>query len=286
MSAQLTVISLGWGVQSFTLAAMAALGELPPVDAAIHADTTHERQATYAFAAKWAPWLEVHGIKVITTTAQPMRLLTSPGTLIPAYTLAVKGATVEHGQVVAGGLESVELTQGQVRRQCTHDWKIAPLRRAVSTLLAERGLTKTPGIVEQWIGISLDEFQRMRTSDAQYITHRYPLTDQRMTRADCIAWLTAHDLEVPGKSACVFCPYHNDRAWQALKREGGADWQHAVETDAAIRGARPPFDVFVHKKCLPLDQAVVIPEDQGLVQGGLFDAPIDETAPCAIGCWH
>jgi hypothetical protein len=33
-----TAISLGWGVQSFTLAAMVALGELPPVDVAIHAD--------------------------------------------------------------------------------------------------------------------------------------------------------------------------------------------------------------------------------------------------------
>ena len=29
------VISLGWGVQSFTLAAMVALGELEPVDYAI-----------------------------------------------------------------------------------------------------------------------------------------------------------------------------------------------------------------------------------------------------------
>lgn len=51
-------LSLGWGVQSFTLAAMAALGELPPLDAAIHADTTHERGATYAFAQKWTTWIE------------------------------------------------------------------------------------------------------------------------------------------------------------------------------------------------------------------------------------
>jgi len=35
-------LSLGWGVQSFTLAAMVALGDLEPVDVAIHADTTHE----------------------------------------------------------------------------------------------------------------------------------------------------------------------------------------------------------------------------------------------------
>ena len=60
----LTVLSLGWGVQSWTLAAMAALGELPGLDVAIHADTTHERQATYAFAAQWTPWLAARGVKV------------------------------------------------------------------------------------------------------------------------------------------------------------------------------------------------------------------------------
>ena len=30
---KLRIISLGWGVQSFTLAAMAAVGEIPPDDA-------------------------------------------------------------------------------------------------------------------------------------------------------------------------------------------------------------------------------------------------------------
>jgi len=44
------ILNLRWGIQSFTLAAMAALGELEPIDAAIHADTTHERNATYIVA--------------------------------------------------------------------------------------------------------------------------------------------------------------------------------------------------------------------------------------------
>ena len=47
------IISLGWGVQSFTLAAMAALGETEKVGAAIHADTTHEASGTYEFARQW-----------------------------------------------------------------------------------------------------------------------------------------------------------------------------------------------------------------------------------------
>ena len=62
------VISLGWGVQSFTLAAMAALGELEPVDVAIHADTTHESKLTYEFAARWTPWLEERCVRVVTVS--------------------------------------------------------------------------------------------------------------------------------------------------------------------------------------------------------------------------
>ena len=62
----LTYLSLGWGVQSFTLAAMAALGELQGLDVAVHADTTHEGARTYEFAERWTPWLGEHGVTVVT----------------------------------------------------------------------------------------------------------------------------------------------------------------------------------------------------------------------------
>ena len=66
MTAQLRIISLGWGVQSWTLAAMAALGEIPPVDFAVHADTTWEASGTYEHAGTWGPWLATHGVEVVT----------------------------------------------------------------------------------------------------------------------------------------------------------------------------------------------------------------------------
>ena len=48
-------ISLGLGVQSSTLAMMAAVGELKPMPvAAIFSDTMHEPQAVY----EWKKWLE------------------------------------------------------------------------------------------------------------------------------------------------------------------------------------------------------------------------------------
>ena len=69
------VISLGWGIQSWALAAMSALGKLPPVDAAIHADTTYERAETYEFAARWTPWLEERGVPVVTVNGgRPIRV--------------------------------------------------------------------------------------------------------------------------------------------------------------------------------------------------------------------
>ena len=86
----MVAISLGWGTQSFALAAMSALGELPPVDVAIHADTGYERAATYAFAAKWTPWLEERGVRVVTVRPDEARqsapgVNTWGGVLLPAY---------------------------------------------------------------------------------------------------------------------------------------------------------------------------------------------------------
>jgi hypothetical protein len=240
------VVSLGWGIQSTTLAFMSALGDLPPIDAAIHADTTHERSATYAFAERWTPWLEAHGVHVITTRADANRLdrwKTSLMVTIPAFTWG------------AG-----DHIRGQMRRQCTDDWKRAPMRRWLQA-------NRHGQPVEQWLGISLDEWQRARDSDRQYIGNRYPLIEMRMTRNDCANWLERHGLEVPSKSACVFCPFHNDQAWREMKCENGLDWQEAVRVDEAIRKARPPYDLFVNRHLLPLvDVNLSTPQDHGQLE--------------------
>lgn len=240
------VLNLGWGIQSFTLAAMVALGELEPIDAAIHADTTHEREATYKFAAKWEPWLAEHGVTVVTVSDYNAANSTfgekypnMPATSrAPLFT--VNTETGKHGQSF---------------RTCTSRWKIEPIRRWLQ-------MNRNGKNVEQWIGISLDEAERMKPSDVKYITCHWPLIDKRMTRDDCVVWLQRHDLEVPVKSSCVFCPYHNRAAWYEMKRENGADWQKAVEVDEAIRKVRPPFDLFVHSDRIPLTE-IKSPQDNG-----------------------
>ena len=65
----LTVLSMGWGVQTWTLAAMMALDEHPRADFLVFADTHHEGQGTYEFAHQWTPWLGEHGLTVVTVEA-------------------------------------------------------------------------------------------------------------------------------------------------------------------------------------------------------------------------
>ena len=219
------VLSLGWGVQSFTLAAMVALGELEPIDAAIHADTTHERQGTYRFAERWTRWLESHGVKVVTVKEPATKIINNfGGVMIPAF--------IENG--------------GLITRQCTDNWKRAPMKR---WLQANRNGER----IEQWLGISLDEFQRMKQSDVKYITNRWPLIELKMTRLDCMNWLERHGLEIPPKSACVFCPFQRTGEWREVM-DNPTDFIKATSADMEIREARMPGRLYIHPSRKPIDE--------------------------------
>ena len=254
----LRILSLGWGVQSWTLAVMAALGEIPMPDYAVHADTTHEMAGTYAHAEKWTPWQGEHGVKVRTVSSQNTGVITSNGKGVPMPVFLTGNG--DNG--------------AQTRRQCTEEWKISPLRRFARSVIN----SPKPGSVEMWMGISLDEWQRMKTSNVGYITNVYPLVDSRITRARCVEWLEQHGLDIPPKSACTFCPYHNEASWKRMKQAGGADWDEAVTVDEAIRdkgkGSGKEFQLFIHPSGLPLEEAVRIPEDYGAKQMEM-DIPCD-----------
>jgi len=228
------VISLGWGMQSFALAAMSALGILPPVDAAIHADTSHERRETYEFAERWTPWLEARGVRVVTVNDGRRRLLDKwRGLSIPFFTAWPCGKP-----------------SGMLHRQCTHDWKIAPIRR---WLQANRN--KQP--VEQWLGITLDEVTRIKPSRVKYITNVYPfveMMDKAWTRGMVIKWLHENNLEIPVKSSCYFCPYRDRATWREIKMSGNGDWQKALEVDRAIRNKRPGYLCYLTSQRKSLDE--------------------------------
>jgi len=246
---RLRVLSLGAGVQSTTLALMAAHGVVGPMpDCAIFADTGWEPAAVYDHLA-WLMSPNVLPFPVHVVTGGDIRadlLRAGEGhrwASIPAFTRTVKG---------------VRFSIGMIRRQCTKDYKIVPIRRKVRELagLTRRRSPATP-VVEQWIGISLDEAIRMKPSFEDWQVNRWPLIEQRMTRRDCLRWLAEHEYPVPPKSSCIGCPFHADEVWRQMRDEDPAAWTDAVAIDRAIRtglrGIRG--EVFLHRSAVPLDEA-------------------------------
>jgi hypothetical protein len=229
-------ISLGWGVQSWALVAMSVLGELPPVDVAIHADTTFERAETYEFAQRLTPWLEERGVRVVTVNDKCTQQIAEPkrGVFIPAFT---KSAVARRDR-----------KRGKLHRQCAQRWKIAPIRR---WLQANRDGQQ----VEQWLGITVDEIKRVEPSGVQYIKNVHPfleMFDRPMSRAAVIHWLREHNLPVPVKSACVFCPFHDRAIWREIKLSDNGDWAQALEIDEAIRHKRAGYLCYLTPERVPL----------------------------------
>ena len=261
------VLSLGAGVQSTTLALMAAHGEVTPMPtAAIFADTQAEPATVY----QHLDWLEgMLPFPVYRVTA---------GSLRDDLLAGIRSSDRLHVQrrppffvAVAGQAKS-----GMLWRECTREYKIKPILREVRRLAGIKPHSSGPRtpIVTQWIGISRDEVTRMKPSQTRWIVHRWPLIDLSMTRYQCLQWLKAHGYPEPHKSACTFCPYHDNAQWRHLRETSPAEWGETVAFDAAIRNGgvhqRSALRWYVHASCVPLDEVdLSTPEDHG--QLTMFD---------------
>ena len=240
----LTVISLGAGVQSSTMAIMAAKGDLPPVDCAIFADTGNEPKMVYTY---------LNLLKKI--LPYPIHIV-SKGNIMEDM-LAAKGTT---NFVVAPYFTQNKITgkKGMIMRQCSNDYKIQEIRKKIRELCGVPKGKHFPKdkYVEQWIGISTDEAGRMKPARDKYILNRYPLIEANMSRQDCINYLKKHDIPLPEKSACIVCPYHNDAYWHFMKTERPSEFAIAVDFDKKVRTITRKEDeqIFVHRSCKPLDE--------------------------------
>lgn len=250
----LRVLSLGAGVQSTTLALMAAHGELDMPDCAIFADTQWEPARVY----RNLDWL-CSGILPF-----PVHRVTNGDLLDHAISNKRDG-----GFMVIPAFSDLG---GMSRRQCTGDFKINPIRKKIREILGIKPKSRVPRDVrvEIIIGISLDEKRRMRPSQHRWIDHKYPLIDKRMTRYECIAWMTNHGYQVPPKSSCIGCPYHSNQTWDEIKRQDPESWAAAVEADEALRGSDPNKPKhYLHQSCVPLSEAE-FPTPRGYGQADLF----------------
>lgn len=157
------IISLGAGVQSSTMALMAAAGEITPMPTcAIFADTQAEPPSVY----KWLDWLEKQ-------LPFPVHRVTR-GSLTEAVT-TVRKVNGANRYWVYSGIPAYIKTNGEngglLSRQCTYDYKIKVIEKKVREVAKIRRGCKTV-TVRQWIGISLDEVRRMKPSRHKWCQHR------------------------------------------------------------------------------------------------------------------
>lgn len=252
------ILSLGLGVQSTTLALMAAHGEFGHMpDMAIFADTGAEPTPIY----EQLKWLQSGNVLPF-----PIHII-SAGNMREETLRAVDGESGFHSRPPFHVLNP-DGSAGMIRRQCTQDFKIEPIIKEVRRIVGLARGRKGPAnpIVEQWIGISRDEIQRAANSRVRWIHNRFPLLEKDMRRSDCMAWLERHGYEVPPKSACSECPFRSNSEWRWLRDNDPAGWDSAVQVDRALRkeGNKIPLDgqLFVHRDRVPLDQADISSDEE------------------------
>lgn len=157
---------------------------------------------------------------------------------------------------------------GMTRRQCTGEYKIKPTKKKVRELLGYPYPNRIPKdvFVEQWVGISADEFHRAKDSDVKYMRNRDPLIDMGWSRTDCVRYLTSLGLADTPKSSCLGCPFHGNAQWRNIRDSPPDEWADVVEFDAAIRkgnaranatGNRLMGEAFLHRSRVPLSEAPI-----------------------------
>lgn len=245
------VLSLGAGVQSSTLALMAEHGEIDKPDCAIFADTQSEPHEVM----QWLDYLEpklsfpVHRVTKGSLFNDSLILRTSKkhggtvmATKIPAY------------------VKNPDGSRGLFGRKCTTDYKVKVIEKKVKELLGINRFNKKRSVMcVQYIGISVDEADREKSSFRSEIRHVYPLLDLGMTRQDCQDWMSNKGYPEPPKSACIMCPFHSDAEWIRLKDSD--EWPAIVAYEKEIQRLAAIDDVtrgipFLHPSLVPIDQVI------------------------------
>ena len=264
------IISLGAGVQSTVLYLLAAKGDITPMPtAAVFADTLWEPPHVYEHL-DWLESLETD-IPIYRVSAGDLyddvwharhanRKDTTVFTTIPTFGMNKQGVMAIS------------------RRQCTPEYKVRPIQAKCSEIIGRKRGARQP-YCAQWLGITTDEWMRMKPARPGWQDNIWPLIEMGWNRNDCQKWFSAN---FPGrnlaKSSCVGCPFHSDRTWLELARRCPEQMERTIELDEHLRtpervalGKWDDAGRYLHRSGKPLRDVLADLDRKDREQLTLFD---------------
>lgn len=222
------VWSSGGGTQSTAIAALIIQGKLPKPDISLIVDTEREKNST------WDYLNQVVQPALLDTGVEIVRIKKSDYTHLDLYDNLGESILLPGYSTING--------QGKMSNFCSYEWK----RNVIKRYLRAIGVQTC----EQWLGISIDEMQRVRMSRQKWFQHRYPLIELRMRRDDCYKVIQDIGWPSPPRSSCWMCPNMGNFEWLEMKLNYPEDFQRAIAIEEEIRAKDKNF--YLHSSCVRL----------------------------------
>lgn len=92
----------------------------------------------------------------------------------------------------------------RMNRWCSYRFKVEPFLKYISKPCVN------------FVGIAFDERHRAKQLKDTRIKNVFPLIERKITRKKCIEIIKNHNLDIPPKSGCWFCPFQNQKQVREL----------------------------------------------------------------------
>lgn len=214
----LRVVSYGGGTNSTALLIGLYERGIRP-DLILFADTGGEHDRTYAHVERVRDWCASVGfpeIQVVSNGGPDRPHMSLEGECLTNKTLPSK----------AFGFSG-----------CSVKWKRQPMDRYVREWQPAVDAFERGQQVLRLIGIDAGERHRGKIPDTAQYRYVYPLIEWNWAREECIEAIERAGLELPGKSACWFCPAMKKREVLALAKERPDLFERSVAMERTAREA-------------------------------------------------
>lgn len=191
------ILSYGGGINSSALF-FYLLEKKKPLDLVVFADTGEELPETYDAVKRMEQVCKERGVEFVTCRSEK-------GNLYDYYF-------------------DKKAVMSLMRRDCTSKFKISPIRQ---TIRAKFGKAEK---FMFYIGITWDEFHRVRTSDVKYIENSYPFVDDKITRQGNAEILIRYGFRAI-KSGCKGCIYNRKGTWIRMLLEDPVEFERHLQLE-------------------------------------------------------